>query len=125
MWPFPKKKGTAPDNFVPIMLEPGYPQVLYQVHQTYPWPPAPAHEQRSALVNCWQGNQMPGYTNFISSVPQSAFTWNVPTSYANYLVNKQYNVGMNTGGMSAWNTSLMQLQAFQAWSNKAGFSNVG
>jgi hypothetical protein len=115
------KRGSRPAGDRTIVL---YPSPVayapgYQEKQTYPWPSAPAHEQRSALVNAWQGNQLPGPTNFIPNVPLSHFVWNVPTSYMNTLRNQQYNVGMNIMGMSTIQNSTLQAQIQQAWQNRA------
>lgn len=115
------KRGTRPRGDVPILLYPSPTTMApgYQEKQTYPWPPTPAHEQRSALVNAWQGNQLPGPTNFIPNVANSQALWNVPTSYANTLKNQQYNVGLNIMGMSTVQNSTLQAQIQQAWQNRA------
>src|ERR1700747_917871 len=115
------KRGSRPRGDTQILLYPSPTAWApgYQEKQGYPWPPAPAHEQRSALVNAWSGNQLPGPTNFIPNVALSNFLWNVPTSYANTLKNQQYNVGMNIMGMSTVQNSTLQAQIQQAWQNRA------
>lgn len=123
MWPFPRKSGTAPEGFSTIALTPSpVAQYYYQEKQTYPWPSAVPHQTRAALTNAWNGNQLPGATNFIKGVPSSRFVWNVPTSYPNTLKNQQYNKGYNIQGMGAWNTGLLQTQVYQAWQNRTGYS---
>lgn len=118
---FRKGRGTKPQGDAQILLYPR-PSTMgpgYQEAQTYPWPPAPAHEQRSALVNAWQGNQLPGPTNFIPNVQLSQAVWNHPTAYQNTLRNQQYNVGLNIMGMSTVQNSTLQAQIQQAWQNRA------
>ena len=117
-WFSPRKKGTAPDGFVPVMYREDYPAHFYQEHWNWPWPPAPAHEQRGALTNAWNGNQLPGPTNFIPGVPLSKGTWNVPTSYANSLRNQQFNAGFNIQGYSAWQNATLQQQVQLQWQNR-------
>jgi hypothetical protein len=123
-----RKVGSSPDRFDDVVLDynPNY-ETNYQDTWTWPWAPAPAHEQRSALVNCWTGNQLPGMVNFIPGVDLSKMTWNHPTFYQNspagysYKIgNKQYNVGRNIQTSSSIQSSQWQVQAYQAWLNRPG-----
>jgi hypothetical protein len=115
-----KRGGTIPGGYKDTVLYPN--QVAwapgYQEKQNWQYPPAPAHEQRSALINAWQGNQLPGPTNFIPGVALSRFTWNVPTSYANTLKNQQYNVGFNIQGYGSVQNAALQQAIQQAWQNR-------
>lgn len=97
----------------------------YQDKQDWPYASAPAHEQRSALVNCWTGNQLPGYVNFIPGVQLSKFTWNHPSFYMNtpsgqgfIIGNQQYNIGRNIQTGSSIQAAQWQVQAYQAWLNR-------
>jgi hypothetical protein len=121
-----KAIGSKPQGMQDIGLyeSPAY-ITNYQDVWDWPWAPAPAHEQRSALVNCWTGNQMPGYTNFIPGMNQSKFVWNHPTFYMNtpsgqgfIIGNQQYNVGRNIQTGSAIQAGQWQVQAYQAWLNR-------
>ena len=115
-----KGRGSAPKKMVDVNLYPSsHAQYFYQEKQTYNWPSVPAHEQRSALVNCWQGNQLPSTTTFIPGVPASQFLWNVPTSYANTLVNQQYNKAFNIQQMTPQQQATMLQQAMMQWQNRA------
>lgn len=112
-------KSSKPSNWGVISLSPNpNTQYYYQEKQSWPWPSAPAHEQRSALVNNWTGNQLPGPTNFIPGVSQSYGLWNIPTSYANTLKNTQYNSGYNIGSQSSYSTALLQQIAQLQWQNR-------
>jgi hypothetical protein len=115
---FAKMKGSKPAGFRNIEYYDDYPLHTYQNMVAWTWPNVPAHEQRSALINAWTGNQMPGYTNFVPGVMQSNFTWNVPTSYANTLKNQQYNQGYNIQSQSAFSSSQLTILAQQAWMNR-------
>jgi hypothetical protein len=115
---FGKMKGSTPAGMGTISYYDDYPLHTYQNMITWNWPNVPAHEQRSALINNWTGNQLPGGTNFIPGVGLSNFTWNVPTSYANTLKNQQYNMGYNIQSQSAFSSSQMQVMAQQAWMNR-------
>lgn len=134
-----KNTGTRPEGYDDITLSPGYYSLNYQDKWTFPWAPAPAHEQRSAIANCWTGNQLPGMINFIPGVNLSKFTWNVPTSYQNmaagrnydtymkYLKNSklqigntQYNKGFNIATSTSYQSSEWMLEALQAWQNRVG-----
>lgn len=120
-----KKRGSRPDGWTDIILDYGRPEHRdYQDEWNWPWAPAPAHETLRAVSNCWTGNQMPGFINFIPGVPQSKVLWNQPTFYQNlpagggynYRVgNLQYNSGFNIGTLSQYNTAQIQQQAYQAW----------
>jgi hypothetical protein len=115
-----RRGGTAPQGYRETVL---YPSDVawapgYQEKQNWQYPSVPAHEQRSALVNAWEGNQLPGPTNFIPNVPLSRFTWNVPTSYANTLKNQQYNVGFNIHGYGSVQNAALQKAIQQAWQNR-------
>lgn len=115
-----RRKGAKPYAWAPIQLAPN-PHAMapgYQEKQTWPWPSAPAHEQRSALVNCWTGNQLPGDVNFIPGVWQSYSTWNIPTSYANTLKNQQFNVAQNILTQSSWSSAQAQQIAQIQWANR-------
>lgn len=99
----------------------------YQDKWVYPWYNVPAHEQRSALVNCWTGNQLPGEVNFVPGVEQSKYLWNYPTFYMNTpsgqgfnIGNVQYNVGKNIQTSSSMQAANWQKQAYLAWLNRAG-----
>lgn len=123
MWnPFSRKgKGSIPKGMTPITLysNPNA-QYFYQELQTFPWPNAPAHEQVSALVNCWSGNQLPGSTNFIPGVPLSNALWNIPTSYANALQKQtQFNKGFNIQNSGPVEQSNIWSQAIQNWQNRS------
>lgn len=121
-WQRRKSQGSQPVGGTPVMLYPsGVAQYFYQEKQTYPWPPAPAHEQRSALTNCWAGNQMPGYNNFIPGVAASHDLWNIPTSYMNTLKNVQYNRGMNIQLQGQVPQSDLLQQALANWQNRINY----
>lgn len=115
-WMRRKSQGSVPKTMTQVQLYPSMTaQYFYQEKQNWPWAPAPAHEQRSALTNCWEGNQLPGPTNFIPGVLASYMTWNVPTSYANTLMNQQYNKGLNIQNSSVFQQSDLLQQALQNW----------
>ena len=117
-----RKKGTQPDGMVDVVLHPSDTSMYYyQEKQTYNWPSAPAHEQRSALVNCWSGNQLPGPTNFIPGVPLSSFTWNVPTSYANTFKNQQFNKGFNIQNSTPQQQASLLEQAIVNWQARSAY----
>lgn len=123
-----KKRGSKPDGFDDIMYGYGnYESRDYQDTWNWMWPPAPARETLRAVSNCWTGNQMPGYTNFIPAVDQSKILWNQPTAYMNLpagygynykIGNIQYNSGYNIGTMSQYNTAQLQQQVQQAWASR-------
>lgn len=115
------KRGSTPDGYTSVVLSPDYSQHFYQVKQSYPWPNVPAHETYAAVSNCWNGNQLPGDVNFIPGVSISSKLWNVPTSYANSPVNRQYNVGYNIQGYSPVQNANVRNAALQIWQNRAGF----
>lgn len=120
-WPLFSRKGSKPKGFTPINLyaNPNT-SYYYQELQTFPWANAPAHEQTSALVNCWSGNQLPGDTNFIPGVPISNALWNVPTSYANALQKQvQFNKGFNIQTSGPVQQSNILQQAMQQWQNRS------
>lgn len=96
-------------------------QYFYQEKQTWPWASAPAHEQRSALVNCWTGNQLPGDTNFIPGVLNSYMLWNVPTSYANTFKNQQFNKGFNIVNSTPYQQATLLEQALQNWQSRVSY----
>lgn len=111
-------------NMVPPAYGPDYPmEHQYQAMNTWVYPSVPAHEQRSALINCWTGNQLPGECNYIPGV-QSAL-WNHPTSYANTLVNQQYNQGYNIQTGSVLQNAQLQVSIMQAWLNRSGYTSGG
>lgn len=117
-----RSQGSMPKGLAPIYLTPNPNAVyFYQEKQTYPWPSVPAHEQRSALVNCWTGNQLPGDVNFIPGVAASYATWNIPTSYANTLKNQQFTKGVNTQLDSAYHQSDLMAQAITNWQNRVSY----
>lgn len=124
-WWFRRKKnaGTIPQGMTSVVLHPNpNAQYFYQEKVNWTWGSAPAHEQRSALVNAWQGNQLPGPTNFIPGVPLSHFTWNIPTSYANSLVwQQQYNKAYNIQSSTPQQQAAMLQQAIQAWQNRSDY----
>jgi len=120
-WPWERTVGTTPVGMIPITYSYDYPQHNYQVKERYPWPNVPAHETWAALSNAWGGNQLPGPTNFIPGVELSKFTWNVPTSYANTLMNQQYNKAFNIQGYGNVQNAIMMKQIQQAWQNRSGF----
>lgn len=113
-----RKTGSAPRDYVGIQYTYDYPMHDYQVKSNWPWPPAPAHETMAALTNCWSGNQLPGPTNFIPGVLKSKYTWNVPTSYANTLLNQQYNAGFNIHSYGAYQTSVLAMKAQKSWQDR-------
>lgn len=122
-----KALGSKPAGYEDIDLYDNPFLTNYQDKWTWPWPPAPAHEQRSALVNCWTGNQLPGEVNFVPGVQQSKYLWNHPTFYQNtpsgqgfIIGNKQYNSGYNIMGGSAIQSAQWQVQAYQSWLNRTG-----
>lgn len=116
---FRRDQGSAPAGWAPVSYHEDQPLHTYQNKWTWPWPHAPAHETRAALTNNWTGNQLPGLTNFIPNVPASVGVWNVPTSYSNTLRNQQYNVGLNTSGMSSMQSASLMTMIQQAWQNRA------
>jgi hypothetical protein len=93
-------------------------EYFYQEKQVFPWPSAPAHEQRSALVNCWTGNQLPGDVNFIPGVAASYHLWNIPTSYANTFKNQQFNRGFNIQNETPMQQADLLQQAITNWQNR-------
>jgi hypothetical protein len=118
MWPFTKMTGSRPKGMNNIVYYDDYPLHTYQNMISWNWPNVPAHEQRSALVNNWTGNQLPGDTIFIPGMAMSNYTWNIPTSYANSLLNQQYNQGYNIESMSAYSSGQLNVLAQQAWMNR-------
>jgi hypothetical protein len=125
---FKRKRGSKPDGFVEIDYDYGvYESRDYQDKWNWPWPPNPAEHTLRAVSNCWTGNQMPGYTNFIPAVDQSYFLWNQPTAYMNLpaghgynfkIGNIQYNTGFNIQTMSQYSTAQLQQQVQQAWASR-------
>jgi hypothetical protein len=119
------KRGTKPDGWTDVTYGYGqYESRDYQDTWNWPWPPNPARETLRAVSNCWTGNQLPGYVNFIPGVPQSKFVWNQPTFYQNLpsgggynyrIGNIQYNSGFNIESLSQYGTAQMQQQALQAF----------
>ena len=119
---FNRSKGSKPAGKVPILYGYDHPQHDYQVKWTYPWPEAPARESRAALTNCWTGNQMPGYTNFIPAVALSNVSWLHSTSYMNTLDNQQYNVGYNIMVQTSVENAILTQMVQQAWQNRMGYA---
>lgn len=121
-WKRRRSQGSVPAKWGSVTLYPSQQaQYFYQEKQTWPWPSAPAHEQRSALVNCWTGNQLPGATNFIPGVLASYMTWNVPTSYANTFKNQQFNVGFNIQQSTPMQQATILEQAIQNWQSRVSY----
>lgn len=88
----------------------------YQEKQIWPWPSAPAHEQRSALVNCWHGNQLPSNMTYIPGVPVSTALWAHPVSYSNTISKQvQYNKGYNIQLQQPVEQSTLMKQALYNW----------
>lgn len=104
-------------KMIPILLYPNRnTKYYYQEKQIFPWPSAPAHEQRSALVNCWKGNQLPSSLNFIPGVPVSNALWYHPTSYSNSISKQvQYNKGYNIQTMGSIEGSSLMKDALLRW----------
>jgi hypothetical protein len=117
-----RSKGSKPQGLDPIVLYPNpNAQYFYQEKWSWPWPNVPAHEQRSALVNAWMGNQLPGLTNFIPGVPASYSLWNIPVSYANTLVNQQFNSGLNIQLETPVQQADLLQQAITNWQNRVSY----
>jgi hypothetical protein len=104
-------------RMIPVMLF-GNPHTkyFYQEKQIWPWPSVPAHEQRSALVNCWTGNQLPSNLTYIPGVPVSTALWSHPTSYTNSISKQvQYNKGYNIQLSGPIEQSSLMRQAILNW----------
>jgi hypothetical protein len=122
-WRRNKGKGSQPAAFAPVDLHPNpNAQYFYQEKQTYNWPSVPAHEQRSALINCWSGNQLPGPTNTIPGVAISKALWNIPTTYANALLKQQqFNKAYNIQASVPMEQSSLMQQALANWQNRVAY----
>lgn len=117
-----KNSGSTPKGMEQIALYSNPATAyFYQEKQVFPWANAPAHEQRSALINCWTGNQLPGMVNFIPGVPGSYDLWNVPTSYANTLKNQQFNKGLNIQNETVYQQADLLQQAITNWQNRVNY----
>lgn len=121
-WRKRRSQGSLPLGMVPVTLysNPNA-EYFYQEKQTYNWPSVPAHEQRSALVNCWTGNQLPGDTNFIPGVPLSGALWNIPTSYANTFKNQQFNNALNIQTSTPVQQANLLQQALVNWQSRTAY----
>lgn len=122
-WFFKRRsKGSTPIGMQPIQLGTNPSAAyFYQEKQTFPWPSAPAHEQRSALANCWTGNQLPGDVNFIPGVAASYALWNIPTSYANTFKNQQFTKGVNTQLSTPYQQADLLQQALMNWQSRVAY----
>jgi hypothetical protein len=121
-WKRRKSQGSVPTAFVPVTLYPNpNAQYFYQEKQTYNWPSVPAHEQLSALTNAWEGNQLPGPTNFIPGVQSSYILWNIPTSYMNTMKNVQFNKGYNIMNSTPTQQSDILKQAIANWQGRVSY----
>lgn len=99
MWnPFKKKQdGSQPMGMTSIQYHPDQTQYTKQDHWNYPWG-SPA-VQNGGYINTYQGNQLPGNTNFIPGVWQSKAAWMLQRNVqlqGNYVLNP----GMNIQGIT-------------------------
>ena len=119
-WFKKRTPGSQPVGMQPMLYSPLPTEGTRQDRLNWVYPQA-VTQYGARVTNTWNGNQLPGPTNFIPGVPKSYAIWSIPRGLYNAPGHsQQFNEGYNIQGMTAVRNASLLYAINQAWLNRLG-----